>query len=206
MCLYKCKQCVSMVKLHRVMNKLFVFVSLFLLLFTAIPLKNVSAETQQLVSSQAAFIKYDLSYPGILPDNPFYKLKVIRDKIVSFLITNPDKKVDFYLLQTDKGILAAAMLVDKNKIKLAEETILKAENNFTFLTFQLGRFAKKPDESFFSKLKTASLKHQEVIKSLISRVPKNEKKVFENVLYFSERNLKTVEEYKARKDVRNSLE
>lgn len=147
-------------------------------------------------SSTATFIKYNLAYPGMLPDNPLYKLKVLRDKISVGLISDPQKKIDFYLLQTDKGILAAAMLIDKKKIALAKETALKAEHNFTLITYQLWTLDKKPNDAFFDKLKTASLKHQEVLNSIVKRVSADDARKFQTVIDFSKRNWKTVEEYK----------
>lgn len=170
---------------------LYIFVILFSLFISPLVQSSFAEE-----STQSAIIKYDLAYPGMLPDNPLYKLKVIRDRVTAALIADPYKKIDFYLLQTDKGILAGAMLVDKNKIKLAQETILKAENNYTLLTQQLYRFIEKPDSSYFNKLKTAALKHQEVLNSLVKRVPSNERQIFKNVIYFSQENLKTIEDYR----------
>lgn len=146
------------------------------------------------------FVKYDLAYPGILPDNPLYKLKVLRDKISLGLISQPQKKVDFYLLQADKGILATAMLVDKKKIDLAKETSLKAEHNFTLLANQLNALDKKPDNAFFKKLENAALKHQEVLNSLVKRVSPADAKTFQTVVEFSKRNWQTVEEYRKSSD------
>ena len=140
-------------------------------------------------------VKYDMAFPGLLPDHPMYKLKILRDKISAGLISDPLKKIDFYLLQTDKGILAAAMLVDKNKIELAKQTALKAEHNYTLLTYQLYRISKKPNKAFFDRLKTASLKHQEILLSLIKRLPENEQETFKQIIDFSNRNLNTVQNY-----------
>ena len=42
-------------------------------------------------------VKYELPYPGILPDNPLYFLKQIRDWIMERLITDPLKKIEFYM-------------------------------------------------------------------------------------------------------------
>ena len=151
-------------------------------------------------STASAIIEYDLAFPGILPDNPLYKLKVLRDKISSYLISDPQKKIEFYLLQSDKGILASAILIDKGKIKLAQDTLLKAENNLTLITYELkGRFYEKPKPELFQKLKLASLKHQEVISSFIKRVPQENKKTFETVLEFSKSNLETIKRVQNRK-------
>lgn len=181
----------------------------FFLLLTFFTLKVNSVFAQELTPTQApinqaspsAPIKYDLAYPGILPDHPLYKLKVLRDRISISLMSDPLKKIEFYLLQTDKGILAAAMLVDKNKIDLAGQTALKAEHNFTLISRTIGSYYRKnPGDSsqvktkdLVVKLKTASLKHQEVLNSLIKRIPKEQQKNFENVIYFSKSNMKTIE-------------
>lgn len=140
-------------------------------------------------------VKYDLPFPGMLPDSPLYKIKVLRDKCISFLISDPKKKVDFYLLQADKGILATAMLIDKKNILLAKETALKAEHNMTLLPEQLRKQQTKPENEVFERLKTASKKHQEILRSLLPRVEKQDRKTFETVLYFSQKNLDTIEEY-----------
>lgn len=178
------------------MRKFYILLLLVLsafLVFSNIKLANADE------ASPSAIINYDLAYPGILPDNPLYKLKVLRDKISIALITNPLKRIDFYLLQTDKGVLATAILVDKNKIKLAEETLLKAENNYTLLIREFGKLNEKPNAAFFQKLQTASLKHQEVISSLIKRLPQDQRSVFETVLEFSKRNLNQVYKYQNQK-------
>lgn len=174
------------------------FILLFLALLVFISPKIAFAQTEEIASPSAA-INYDLAYPGILPDHPFYKLKVLRDKVTALLITDPGKKIEFYLLQADKGILATAMLVDKDKIKLAQETAFKAEHNMTLLTAELKKLTKKPDAELFQKLKTASLKHQEVLNSLIKRVPANEQKAFSTVTNFSKTNLDTIERLEKKK-------
>lgn len=170
-------------------------ICLFLLLSVLIT-NTTSAADKEIQATKSQIIKYDLAYPGMLPDNPFYKLKVLRDIITLASTSDPKKKIDFYLLQTDKGILASAILVDKKKIDLSIQTAYKAEHNYTLLTLELGRLPKKPNEDFFDKLKTSSLKHQEVLLSLAKRVAKEKAQKFEQIIDFSKRNWKTVEKYK----------
>ncbi len=140
-------------------------------------------------------VKYDLAFPGMLPDNPLYKLKVLRDKISEALISDPQQKIGFYLLQTDKGILASAMLVDKNEIDLAAQTALKAENNYTLIAQELYLLPKKPNKAFFDKLKNAALKHQEILSSLGMRVSEDKRKIFFTVADFSKRNWQSIQMY-----------
>ena len=138
----------------RKLGLLTILACFFLLAFA----KNSSAqhiETTPTPTSPAdlAKIDYDLAYPGILPDNSLYKLKVLRDKLSIMLISDHYKRIEFYLLQADKGILATAMLIDKNKVKLAEETALKAEHNMTLITFELKSLQEKPNKELFEKLR-----------------------------------------------------
>ena len=60
-------------------------------------------------------VTYEMPYPGILPDNPFYPLKTLRDRVVGFLITDPGKNATFDLLQADKRFQAGVMLYEKDK-------------------------------------------------------------------------------------------
>ena len=152
-------------------------------------------------ATPSAIIKYNLAFPGILPDNPLYKLKVLRDKISLGLISDPTKKIEFLLLQTDKGILATAMLVDQNKITLAKETALKAENNYTLLTYEVKNSREKLTTELYKKLKKAALKHQEVLESLIKRVPKDNRKTFQTVLCFSKQNWQSVEDFQKKPNI-----
>lgn len=133
--------------------------------------------------------KYELPYPGILPDHPLYKIKVFKDKITLFLISDTKKKAEYHLMLADKRIQMANALVDKNKITLAKETALKGENEYTLLVFLYKGRNEKPNEEFLSRLEKAALKHQEILREIISKVSNSDKKTFETVLEFSQRNL-----------------
>lgn len=134
-------------------------------------------------------VKYDLAFPGILPDHPLYKMKVLRDKITLLLTRDPMKKAQYHLLLADKRIHMAAMLVDKGEVELAKETALKGENEYTLLVFLFKDEVKKPDKNLFNRLEKAALKHQEVLRSIVNKVEDKDEKTFITVIEFSERNL-----------------
>jgi hypothetical protein len=77
-------------------------------------------------------VDYTLPYPGLLPDNPLYKIKVFRDWFVSIMIKDPLKRASFDLLQADKRLAASQdLLQEKNPSEtLILETVSKAENYF----------------------------------------------------------------------------
>lgn len=73
---------------------------------------------------------YVLPYPGLLPDNPLYPIKAFRDRMVSLLISDPLKKAEFNVLQSDKRMGASLALYKKGEKELAEQTVGKAGNYF----------------------------------------------------------------------------
>ena len=118
-------------------------------------------------------VGYELAYPGLLPDSPLYFLKVVRDKAVSLLTSDPLKKAEFDLLTSDKRLNSAVYLFRKGagKYALAEQTISKGENYFedAIKQAELAKTQGLPVQNTLSNLYLASQKHEEVIKSLINQ-------------------------------------
>ena len=118
-------------------------------------------------------VEYDLAWPGILPDHPLYKVKMLRDKIWGFLIRDPLKKAQWTLLMADKRVLAAQMLLEKNKLDLAVSTASKAEKYLekTVENVYEAKERGKTDKTFLDKLSKACLKHQEVLITIEKEMP-----------------------------------
>ncbi|MEK7533846.1 MAG: hypothetical protein AAB600_00775 [Patescibacteria group bacterium] len=134
---------------------------------------------------------YTLAWPGILPDNPLYKLKVLRNKIIGKIIIDPVKKVEFDLLMADKTIYASKLLVDKGEIVLAKDTALKGENYYSIIVQDYNGAllkGKKIPSSLDQKITLAAIKHQEIFKKLESVVYGEDKKTFRIVDNFSKIN------------------
>lgn len=173
------------------MKKIFLLV-FFLLIFSASfsvsfatsNVANAKEQYMEIASESAEKINYELPYPGLLPDSPLYFLRVIRDKTVSFLISDPKKKSEFDLLQADKRLNAGILLFDKNKIELAISTISKAENYFE-QAIEKAREADKGGadiSEIVNKLTDSSAKHMEVLSSLEKSSPKNFKSSFQSLV------------------------
>lgn len=127
-------------------------------------------------------VEYQLPYPGLLPDNPLYFLKVARDRIIGFLISDPLKKAEFNLLTADKRLNAGVYLFNSRQGKedLVLSTISKGENYFEESIIK-AREAKKQGMDTVNILRRLSLsakKHQEVLKELEAKSPKNKKQGF----------------------------
>jgi hypothetical protein len=158
---------------------------IFLLSFSIISVTKTFAVTESLIASPSSQpVNYELPYPGLLPDNPLYSLRAIRDKIISFLISDPLKKTEFNLLQADKRLNAGIYLFNKGKISLALSTISKAENYFEEALGKIeeAKMQKLNIGEIKGKLKDASRKHEQELKFLIQKVDKNSKAGFEELL------------------------
>ena len=161
----------------RSMKKLLILVTLICLFLISTP---SFAQENSASSSAQIPVDYMLPYPGLLPDSPFYFLRATRDKIISFLISDPLKKSEFDLLQADKRLSAGVYLGNKNKFEMAATSISKGENYFES-ALEKAREAKKAGQSvedIAQRLDKSAQKHEEVIKDLESKTKGNLKTTF----------------------------
>ena len=168
------------------MVKRLAFLPIFLLLFTGI---SSAQQISPTLTPTPSAVKYDLPYPGMLPDHPLYKLKVLRDKVVLLFIQDPIKKAEYHLLLADKRIHMAKLLIDKGDIELAKETALKGENEITNLVNLLKDKREKPTNDLFNRVEKASIKHQKVLDGIAKKVGEKDRDTFDTVIYFSNVNL-----------------
>lgn len=126
-------------------------------------------------------VEYALPYPGILPGNPLYALKMLRDRFVGFLISDSLKKAEFNLLQADKRLAAALYLMQKpGTVLLAEETISKGENYFEE-ALNKAREAKRQGmdtKDIQRRLVSAAKKHLQTVRDLEKKLKGQEKEKF----------------------------
>jgi len=134
----------------------------------------VLGASETLVKTPQEKVIYNLPYPGLLPDNPLYITKIVRDKITDFLTRDNIKKAELYLLNSDKRASMAMALALKGKNQLAIDTFIKGEKYFIKIP-DLLRSAKKQGgqapSSFIETLKLSNAKHKELIEELIKILP-----------------------------------
>ncbi len=133
-------------------------------------------------------VSYELAWPGMLPDHPLYKVKVLRNKIIERMIISPVKKVEFDLLMADKTIYASKLLIDKGEISLAKETVLKGENYYSQLVQHYNKAllqGEKIPQDLDRRIMVAVKKHQEVFKESKKNLNNEDRKSFEAAENFS---------------------
>lgn len=140
-----------------------------------------SAGPGSTTSSGQEKVDYQLPYPGVLPDSPLYGLKVLRDRIYGFFVSDPLLKSEFDLLQADKRLNSGLFLFNKGKKELAESTISKGENYFDDEIKNL-RLAKQQGMEInylVSNTSRSLKKHAEVLSQLKKQTKGSLKKKFE---------------------------
>lgn len=160
-------------------------VAIVSLLMVFVPQVSFAQESTQSAASNTASQKvdYQLPYPGILPDSPLYFLKVTRDRVIGFFISDPLRKAEFDLLAADKRLNVGVYLFTKGKEKyeLAESTISKGENYFDDEIKNL-RLAKQQGMEInylVSNTSRSLKKHAEVLSQLKKQTKGSLKKKFE---------------------------
>jgi len=133
-------------------------------------------------SLQSSQVDYFLPYPGILPDSPLYKIKMVRDRIWLWLTRQSSKKLDLLLLFADKRIGAGEILIKGNKVALGVSTLTKGEKYWERAVGEVNRLSAEKRMGAKEKLIKASLKYQEILENLLLRVSAEEKTELEKIL------------------------
>lgn len=134
---------------------------------------------------------YRLPYPGMLPDNPLYKLKVLRDKIILYLTPDPFKKAQLHLQLADKTLLAALKVAEKNNLPLSLDTTFKGEHQITQMVDAIKRgvySGRAIDKELVNKAHQAYPKHQQLLDGIIGRADLKQQEELMKIKEFSTRN------------------
>lgn len=146
---------------------LFLLPLLILLTFPQYLYAQTPSSPSAVVSPTPVTVDYTMPYPGLLPDNPLYGLKVLRDRIISFFISNPLKRSSFDQLQADKRLEGAYYLQKKGSKfdDLVESTVSKAENYSESAALELKQAHAMGEDigAESGTLHAAYLKHQQIL-------------------------------------------
>jgi len=155
---------------------------ILIIVFFALAFQSVSAQEVSVSGVPTPTpISYALPYPGILPGNPLYFFKTIRDVIAGFLITGPLKKAEFDLLQTDKYLAISQALFDQKKEKTEIFSSLDQALAYFDNAIKKTEEAKKQgmeSQALTQKLFIANLKHQEVVRSMVLATKGDDQKAY----------------------------
>lgn len=113
-------------------------------------------------------IDYQLPFAGrILPDNPLWVFKALRDKVWFAITTNPLKKAELALLFSDKRLESGRVLFENRKPDVALSTLAKGEKYLEIAASEeiVARKEGMDTSIFLTKLATSALKHRQIIET-----------------------------------------
>ncbi len=135
------------------------------------------------VEEKKEVVDYTLPYPGILTDHPLYFLKNLRDQIMERLISDPSKKAEFAILQSDKFLAMAMRFIDQGKWQGANQTLESAERFMEKAAAVVGSATGNTiPNHIYEQLRLSSLKHEEVLENIMTNAPVGEKAATEKRL------------------------
>ncbi len=150
---------------------------LSLIIFSFLFALTVSAEEVNLPKS------------GLTPDSNFYFFKLWKESIQTFFTFGAENKAKQFLHLAEVRLAEYQKMVEKGKTEIAEKTLEKYER-------QLNQALEKAEEAKekgknVEKLKEIisekALSHQEVLTEVLSKVPEEAKKGFENAIEMSQK-------------------
>ena len=146
-------------------------------------------------------IDYQMPYEGrVLPDSPLWVLKAARDRVWYLITSSPLKKAELALLFSDKRLVASKRLLENKKPDIAISTLTKGEKYLEVAVAQesIARSQSYDTSAFLTRLAVASLKHKQIIESLMPLVPEDGRPFVNKTENYSKN------AYRAVRDVLNS--
>jgi hypothetical protein len=146
-------------------------------------------------------IDYQMPYEGkVLPDSPLWVLKAARDRVWFLITSSHSRKAELALLFSDKRLMSVSTLLEKNKPDIAISTLTKGEKYLEVAVSEekMARQENNDTSIFLTRLAMASLKHWQIIESLMPLVPEDAKPFVSKTENYSKNS------YRAARDVLNS--
>lgn len=142
---------------------------------------EITMQPSPLLATDSGTVLYYLPYPGILPDSVLYPVKALRDKIDLWLTPDQLVRAQKELLDADKRIGAAEVLVQGGKSSLGVSTATKAEKYLEqAVTDAIAvKTTGRDSKSLLGMLEKATAKHMEILDALKSQVNSNDVPVVE---------------------------
>ncbi len=143
-------------------------------------------------------IDYSIPFPGkVLPDNPLWSVKVVRDWAWYRFTGDPIKKAELALLFADKRLMSSKLLFENKKPDIAVSTLTKGEKYLEIALEQeeVARKQGKDTSEFLTRLASASLRHRQIIEEeLMPMSPEDAKPEIIRVEFYAKNTYKVCSE------------
>jgi hypothetical protein len=181
----------------------FAILSISILQSTSITYSFTSKITEtSILGTETPEIDYQMPYEGkVLPDSPLWVFKAARDRIWFLVTSSPLRKAELALLFSDKRLVSSRILLERHKPDLAITTLAKGEKYLEVALSEesIARSQGNDTSRFLERLAVASLKHRQLIDSLMPLVPEDGKPLVTKIEDYS------INTYKSASNTLNSI-
>lgn len=125
--------------------------------------------TEEASPSSAPAVEYIMPYPGMTPDHPLYFFKRLRDALMTILISDPVKKIEFSLLKSDKFMGMAVIMKEKGNWDLVRTVLTDSNKNYRDAAAGVKRMQDGGvvvPEAVIATLGNAAIKHSDILESM----------------------------------------
>jgi len=146
-------------------------------------------------STNSVWAKFPNELPGpeVMPDSPFYFLKIWYEKIITFISFGDVKKAERYSKLAERRLYEAEKMAEKGKDKLVQKLLEEYEKNLSKALSRVEEIKKQAEETAKQKIKEkinqvlervseSTLKNQEVLLRVYGLVPNEAKTSIEKVI------------------------
>lgn len=151
---------------------------LIVVLFATSFVPLLQCQAQEIVTTEESSVVYELPYPGILPDNPFYFMKQFRDWIERVTIQDTLSKAEKYVEHADKRVaMANPLAIEKGKPNLALDITATAQEHLD-KAIELLKDEDIEDQDtrrqLINRMKDANIRHRIEIESILQEIPQGQ--------------------------------
>lgn len=133
---------------------------------------NNNEEISENKISEEKSTNYSFPFPGILTNHPLFFLKTIRDRILELIVTDPIKKIELSLLQSDKYFAMGLTYVDRKDYKNALEVFNQAVSYKDKTIINLTN-AQKANVSVFPSIINSIISSTNKQNEMLTQIQKN---------------------------------
>jgi len=156
------------------------------------------------ISVQASLLD-GLPGPEIMPDSPFYKIKIWYEKFIIFISFGDTRKAERYSKLAERRLYEAEKMAEKGKEELTKKLLEEYEKYLNKAFERAKEIAKKAEQEVKQKAKEkinealekvseSTLKNQEILLKVYELVPDEVKNTIESVIEVTKRGYEQVVE------------
>lgn len=151
------------------------FLILFVSIYRTASVKYVFSQAPSPTPSNF-IVKIDYLLPRVpmTPENPLWPAQAVIDRLHSSMVVTDLNRANLYLEDADNRLVAGQAMYEKGKVEESFVVFQKAEG-YLRQSYEMAALSQNPEEKeiFLHRLAMASLKHREILETILTTCPED---------------------------------